>query len=62
MATEEPRVRIELTPEQKTQIKEAVGQEVVAFELSIQELEQRIVPVTFSSFNFTKPIDVSSPQ
>lgn len=37
-------VRIELTDEQKKQIKEASGENVTALEFS-QELEQRITPI-----------------
>lgn len=41
------RIRIELTDEQKKQIKEASGEDVTALELSPQELEQRIAPIVF---------------
>lgn len=47
MKKEEPRVRIELTPEQKKQIKEASGEDVNAIEFTAQELEDRIAPLTF---------------
>ena len=39
------RIRIELTEEQKEQIKEVVGQDVKALDFSAKELEQRIAPV-----------------
>lgn len=39
------RVRIELTEEQKKQIKEASGEEITAIEFTAQELEDRIAPV-----------------
>lgn len=39
------RIRIELTDEQKEQIKEVVGQEVKALDFSAKELEERIAPV-----------------
>lgn len=39
------RVRIELTEEQKKQIKDASGEDVTALEFLPQELEQRIAPV-----------------
>lgn len=39
------RIRIELTDEQKEQIKEAVGQEVKALDFSAKQLEERIAPV-----------------
>jgi hypothetical protein len=62
MSEQQNRIRIELTPEQRAQIKEAAGQDLVALEFSPDELEQRIAPsVTFNSFNFTKHIDVASP-
>ena len=37
-------VRIELTPEQKKQIKETAGEEVNALEFTIQQLEERVAP------------------
>lgn len=43
-----PSVRIELTAEQKKQIKEASGQEVASLEFTQEELEQRIAPMFFS--------------
>jgi len=39
------RIRIELTAEQKKQIKDASGEEVSALEFSGQELEERIAPM-----------------
>jgi hypothetical protein len=39
------RIRIELTDEQKEQIKEIVGQEVKALDFSAKELEERIAPI-----------------
>lgn len=47
MKKEEPRVRIELTPEQKKQIKEASGEDVSAIEFTARELEERIAPVIY---------------
>jgi hypothetical protein len=38
--------RIELTPEQKTQIRNATGKDAEAVELSVEELEERIAPRT----------------
>lgn len=38
-------IRIELTAEQKKQIKAASGEEVSALELTVDELEQRIAPI-----------------
>jgi uncharacterized small protein (DUF1192 family) len=39
-------VRIDLTPEQKAQVKEVTGKPADAVELSVQELEERIAPRT----------------
>lgn len=36
--------RIQLTPEQKSQVKDATGKEAEAVELSVEELEERIAP------------------
>ena len=41
-------IRIELTDEQKQQIKDASGQDVQALEITAQELEQRIAPIVLS--------------
>jgi hypothetical protein len=37
-------VRIELTPEQKKQIKEVSGEDVNTLEFTIQQLEERVAP------------------
>ena len=39
------RVKIELTPEQRQQIKDACGEEVSGFEFSAEELEDRVAPL-----------------
>ncbi|HEY3011265.1 MAG TPA: hypothetical protein VGJ36_00865 [Gemmatimonadales bacterium] len=36
--------RIQLTPEQKAQVRSATGKEAEAVELSVEELEERIAP------------------
>jgi uncharacterized small protein (DUF1192 family) len=36
--------RIELTPEQKSQVRKATGKDAEAVELSVEELEERIAP------------------
>jgi hypothetical protein len=41
------RIRIELTAEQKKQIKETSGEDVEAIELTAQELEDRIAPLKY---------------
>ena len=45
MDKDKSRIRIELTPEQKKQIKETSGEEVSALEFTAQELEDRIAPM-----------------
>jgi len=37
-------IRIDLTTEQKQQLKAAIGKDAQAIELTLRELEQRIVP------------------
>jgi SNF2 family DNA or RNA helicase len=44
MKKEQEIVRIELTPEQKQLIKQEVGKEGEAVELTVKELEERIAP------------------
>jgi hypothetical protein len=39
-------IRIELTPEQKAQVRKATGKSAEAVELSVEELEERIAPAT----------------
>ena len=41
-------VRIDLTPEQKEQVKAATEKNADAIELTVQELEARIAPLRFS--------------
>jgi hypothetical protein len=43
MSTDQ-RVRIELTPEQRSQVKEACGKAIATIELKVDELEQRVAP------------------
>jgi hypothetical protein len=40
------RIRIELTDEQRKQIKDASGEDVKAIEFTAQELEERIAPLS----------------
>ena len=42
--------RIQLTPEQKSQVKDATGKEAEAVELSVEELEERIAPAKKRAF------------
>ena len=44
MSGSKDQVRIQLTPEQKAQIKNATGKDAAALELSVSELEERIAP------------------
>ena len=41
-------VRIELTEEQKKQLREQTGQDANAIEFTVDELEERIAPVSFT--------------
>jgi uncharacterized small protein (DUF1192 family) len=49
MATS-PNIRLTLTPEQKDQIRKATGKDAEALELSVEELEERIAPMTRAGF------------
>lgn len=42
-------IRIELTPEQKAQVRKVTGKDAEAVELSVEELEERIAPTKFHS-------------
>ncbi len=44
MANSKEQFRIQLTPEQKAQVRTATGKEAEAVELSVEELEERIAP------------------
>jgi uncharacterized small protein (DUF1192 family) len=44
MKTNKEIVRINLTPEQKAQIKEQTGKDAETLELKVSELEERIAP------------------
>jgi hypothetical protein len=44
MSNPKEQFRIQLTPEQKSQVKNATGKEAEAVELSVEELEERIAP------------------
>jgi uncharacterized small protein (DUF1192 family) len=41
--------RIHLTPEQKAQVQSATGKDADVIELSVEELEERIAPMTTRS-------------
>ena len=38
-------IRIDLTPEQKEQVKRQTGKDAAALELTVEELEDRIAPI-----------------
>lgn len=40
-------VRLELTPEQKEQVRNSIGRDAQAIELSAKELEERIAPMSW---------------
>jgi hypothetical protein len=44
MDSSKGRIRIELTPEQKAQLRNATGKDAESIELSVEELEERIAP------------------
>lgn len=44
MEKEQTPIRIQLTEEQKKQIREASGEEITAIEFTAQELEDRVAP------------------
>jgi len=46
MAGPTKRISLKLSPEQQKQIKQVTGKSADALELSIEELEERIAPVT----------------
>jgi hypothetical protein len=41
--------RIQLTPEQKAEVRKATGKDAEAVELSVEELEERIAPAKKSA-------------
>jgi len=60
MMTKRESIRIELTTEQRQQIREFSGRDVGALDLETHELEQRIAPTTVSEISITKHTDASS--
>jgi uncharacterized small protein (DUF1192 family) len=46
MSTPQDAVRIDLTPEQKATIRNMTGKDAEAVELSVEELEARIAPMS----------------
>jgi len=48
-------LRITLTPEQKEQVWKAIGKDAEAVELTVEELEERIAPMTFRGKQIANP-------
>ena len=48
MSNEQKNIRIELTNEQRELVKEQTGIEVPSLELTVEKLEARIAPTSFS--------------
>ena len=48
MSEQKKVVKIQLTEEQKKQIKQTVGEEVSSLEISAEQLEDRVAPLRFS--------------
>ena len=46
----EKHIRLELTEEQKAQVKAATGKDARALELNVEELEERIAPMKKKPF------------
>lgn len=44
MSKDSSQVRIKLTPEQRTMVKNATGKDAESLELTVSELEERIAP------------------
>jgi hypothetical protein len=55
MSAHDPKqvIRIDLTPNQRDQVRSATGRESEALELTIQELEERIAPRIMNNRNET---------
>ena len=45
MRKDKETVRIDLTPEQKEQVRRQTGKDAAAVELTVEELEERIAPI-----------------
>ena len=56
----DPMVRINLTPDQRQQVKDETGKTAEAIELTVHELEQRIAPRLAANHNETLLIDGAS--
>ncbi len=47
--------QLRLTPEQRSEVRELTGKEVDTLELNVEELEERIAPVTRAGLNKIRP-------
>ena len=52
MESSKPKVRIELTEQQRQKLKEVLGQELEVLEFDVEEMEQRIAPACASGRHF----------
>ena len=46
MAQKRSSIRLDLTPEQRQQVRQALGKEAQAIDLTVEELEERIAPIS----------------
>jgi uncharacterized small protein (DUF1192 family) len=53
--TDKNRIRMTLTPEQKDQVRQVTGKEADTIELSVEELEERIAPMTRAGYRRAIP-------
>ena len=53
--TTKPNIRITLTPEQREEVRKATGKDATAVELSVEELEERIAPLTQRGLRLRRP-------
>ena len=51
------RISLQLTAEQKAEVLRATGKNAEALELSVEELEDRIAPVSMTDIVITKTVD-----
>ena len=52
------RISLKLTAEQQKQIQQAIGKNAGALEFKVEELEERIAPISSYSFGASNPADV----
>lgn len=54
MESSKPRIRIELTEQQRQKLNEAFGKEFEVIEFNVEQLEQRIAPFCASGQHFPR--------